>query len=75
MTAGFERLQELLVLTGEPVATGTPEQWKLVHERLGRRFPLDYLRFVSAYGHCMVDNELEVMNPFVPGRFWEEYGR
>lgn len=76
MASGFEQLQDLLVLSGKPVSTGTPAQWTETHRRLGTHFPVDYLQFVTTYGHCMVDNHIQILNPFAArGRFWEDLDR
>ena len=55
MATRLEHLRKLLVLSGPPVWTGTREQWSEAHHRLGKRFPVDYLQFVSIFGHCTVD--------------------
>lgn len=73
MESSFEQLQQLVVLSGEPVETGKPSDWSYAHNRLGRSFPNDYVQFVSVYGHCLLDGEVEIMTPFrTGGRFWEE---
>ena len=77
MVTAFDELKALLRFSGEPVSTGTPDEWAAAHRRLGRRFPVDYCQFVSTYGSCAVDNYyLRILNPFEEqGAFWQNVDR
>lgn len=72
MANRFDELHELLTLAGDPVATGSPDEWEAAELRLGRQFPTDYRDFVLAYGYCAID-DLRILNPFSEnGGFWQD---
>jgi hypothetical protein len=58
-------LKQILVPPPDPIATGGPEQWAALENRLDMRFPSDYKEFISTYGHGSPSGIFFVLNPFV----------